>query len=135
MKDKHAWMWLGGVAIAAVFFWLSMRNKSETQKVPYLVPQAFPGANQLPNTDSIGEQSNIVGSSPNQNITNGTNPGGVTSANYHEPVGSWNLMPNINSNLPHGYTPTGQPGYWSLTPQGGYNWSPQPSNMQLENAQ
>jgi hypothetical protein len=89
MKDKHAWMWLGGIAVAAVFFWITMKNKSQTVAIPYLVPQAYPGAASNPNqpadanthnanppatpnppSDSSSEQPNITGDGSGANQTN-----------------------------------------------------------------
>lgn len=88
MNDKHAWYWLAGIAVAVVFFWFTMKNKSETVKVPYLVPQAYPGAasnsnqpadagthnanpptNATSPTNSSSEQSNITGDGSGANPT------------------------------------------------------------------
>ena len=107
--DKYIWWGLVGLGVAVFLWYLTSKqidSKTQTQQVntPVLVPTPLQNTNGASPTASttLSEQQNIVGSHPNSSISNGTNTG-VSSANFAEAPGTWNLMPNMI------VTPTGQP--------------------------
>lgn len=76
MKEDKKYVWWGllGIGVAAFFYFLSSKNKTQTVQVPYLVPQATPTDAASPTTGtSVSEQQNIIGSHPNSVIPNHTN--------------------------------------------------------------
>lgn len=102
MRDedkKYVWWGLLGIGVAALFYFLSSNKQGQAVNTPVLVEQPLgqntTGASPTAST-SLSNQSNIIGNSPNQTIPNGTNPGGIVSANQTEMPGTWNLLPNLN---------------------------------------
>lgn len=93
---KYIWWGLLGIGVAALFYFLSMKNNSgqtNTVTVPYLVPQTTTGAS--PTTDqSLSNQPNIIGSSSNSQVPNFSNPlGSATSVG--EAPNTFGFMPNL----------------------------------------
>lgn len=76
---KYIWWGLLGIGVAAFFYFLSSKNKTQTIQIPYLVPQSTPpqGTGQPSNTPTISEQPNIIGNHPNNTVANGTIPSHV----------------------------------------------------------
>lgn len=96
---KYVWWGLLGVGVAALFYFLSVKQKQNgvtgtAVTVPYLVPQTTNGASPAADT-SLSTQSNIVGSHPNSNLPNYTNMF-MTPANPAEYPGMWNYIPQAN---------------------------------------
>lgn len=76
MKEDKKYVWWGllGIGVAAFFYFLSSKSKTQTIQVPYLVPQNIPTDAASPTTGtSVSEQQNIIGSHQNSTVPNHTN--------------------------------------------------------------
>jgi len=118
---KYVWWGLLGIGVAAFFYFLSSRNKSGATstnvQVPYLVPTttgASPSA-----SDSLSNQPNIIGSSPNSTVPNFSNPYGVAGS-YAEVPNTWGFLPNLTQSPTNG--PFGSVSYGSFNQPPGVIW-------------
>lgn len=118
---KYMWWGLLGIGVAAFFYFLSSRNKgtSTNVQVPYLVPSTTTGA--APSaTTSLGDQNNIVGTSPNSTIPNGQNPAGVATS-VGEAPNTYGFMPILSVSGAQGLS-GGAIGTSFQQPQGAINF-------------
>jgi hypothetical protein len=87
---KYVWWGLLGIGVAALFYFLSakQKTKSDTVTVPYLVPQTMQNSNSASPSagPSLSSQPNIVGSSPNSTVPNFTMP----NLMVYNPAGPYN---------------------------------------------
>lgn len=101
-----------GLVFAFILWFVTQKQNARVQtvQVPYLTPQPFQqNANQnetASQTPTISEQGNIIGDHPNNVVPNGSTP-----------------QFTIHGVPPHGFTPTGNQGYWNLTPSGDWAWT------------
>lgn len=112
---KYVWWGLLGIGVAAFFYFLSSRNNKNTStnvQVPYLVPATTSNSASPSAGPSLSNQPNIIGSSPNSVIPNGTNP-----ANTFEAPNVWPTTPVLNVSSIDGPFNNVQYGSW-LTPTG-----------------
>lgn len=96
-KDKYLWWGILGIGVAIFLWYLTSKQISSqtpqqtTLQVPYLVPTT--GASPTAST-SLSTQPNIVGSSTNSTIPNGTNP--LSSAtSVGEAPNTYGFMPQL----------------------------------------
>lgn len=115
LLEKHKIEVYAAIGLLFAFFlwYMTRKQGQQTQSIsiPYLVSQTLQqdttGQNaNASQTPTISEQGNIIGDHPNNQVPNGTIP----SFTY-------------NGVPPHGFTPTGNQGYWTLNPSGSWTWS------------